>query len=363
MKAVASYYVTWHKNPPAAAWARKLPRESFYGRAALIGAFTAADIACSATALMYVSVTLYTIIKASSILWTAVGRALLGVERITWRTCCSTTAVALGVGMASFAQTEWTFFGVLLTLASSWIGPIRWILTEQMLPLDYSESELSAASPGITHMPGMREPSHAQPRRYVDVELPAADEAVSLASCELEEAPSHAVPAAPTSPVPSLPLDQLASIEHPPLALRKSPWVILYLIAPATAITALPAAVLLDAGGCAQFLVTQAWDTILAAGAWIALGSVMATSLLVCEAHVLGRTNSLIVSFIAMSKDCLLIVLSMVVLGEHLSAVNLLGVVIAMAALTLYRLGAQQAARKHTLTPSPPRTTAPVVPK
>lgn len=64
-----------------------------------IGISTALDILCSNTSLKYISVTLYTIIKSSSIVWTFMWALVFRIERFKLKTFLSVCLICIGISL------------------------------------------------------------------------------------------------------------------------------------------------------------------------------------------------------------------------------------------------------------------------
>ena len=98
-----------------------------------IGIATAVDILLSNMALMYVTLTLYTIIKSSVLIWTFTWGVLLGIEKYRLTTFCSVLGICFGISLAVASSTEVSLVGVFMVLGASAMSGIRWALTQKLM--------------------------------------------------------------------------------------------------------------------------------------------------------------------------------------------------------------------------------------
>jgi solute carrier family 35 protein C2 len=109
----------------------------------LIGVSTSADIALSNESLVYISITMYTTIKATVLVFTFLWTISLGLEQFSWELMGSVSAIVIGVGIAILSSVELNFFGIILCAFASAIAGCRWSLLQLLLRLDKQLSQNS----------------------------------------------------------------------------------------------------------------------------------------------------------------------------------------------------------------------------
>lgn len=98
-----------------------------------IGVATALDVMLSNYSLLYVSITLYTIIKASILIWTFIFGVLVKIEPFYLLTFISITVIFIGISLAVFTSTDISYFGIILVLFAAMSGGIRWVLIQKLI--------------------------------------------------------------------------------------------------------------------------------------------------------------------------------------------------------------------------------------
>lgn len=98
-----------------------------------IGVATATDIMLSNMSLMYVTLTLYTIIKSSVLIWTFFWGVILGVETFRWTTFSSVMGICFGLALAVAASTDVSMIGVAMVLGASALSGVRWAMTQKLM--------------------------------------------------------------------------------------------------------------------------------------------------------------------------------------------------------------------------------------
>ena len=110
-----------------------------------IGCATALDVMLSNWSLRYVTVTVYTIIKASVVLWTFFWGVILQLESFKCKTCVAVFLITLGLSIAVFTTTNVSPFGAALVLLASALGGVRWALTQQLMAVDHQSKDVFVA--------------------------------------------------------------------------------------------------------------------------------------------------------------------------------------------------------------------------
>jgi solute carrier family 35, member C2 len=110
-----------------------------------IGFATSLDVMFSNYSLLYISITLYTIIKASVLIWTFLWGVLFEIEPFHFKTLSAVLVIFLGISLAVFASTDLSLFGIVLVLIAAACGGIRWVLVQKLLSSSSSPSSASSS--------------------------------------------------------------------------------------------------------------------------------------------------------------------------------------------------------------------------
>jgi solute carrier family 35, member C2 len=110
-----------------------------------IGFATSLDVMFSNYSLLYISITLYTIIKASILIWTFLWGILFQIEPFHFRTLSAVFVIFFGISLAVFASTDLSFFGIFLVMIAAACGGIRWVLVQKLLTSATASSSSSSA--------------------------------------------------------------------------------------------------------------------------------------------------------------------------------------------------------------------------
>mmetsp|Transcript_20411 Transcript_20411/g.46120 ORF Transcript_20411/g.46120 Transcript_20411/m.46120 type:complete len:442 (-) Transcript_20411:141-1466(-) len=128
---LAHVLVTWKRSP--------LREEAFPlgpGDVLLvvaIGFSTAGDIVLSNVSFLYITVTMYTVLKSSTVIWILCWAIALKLERYDVRVGAVVAAVAGGLALASWGDTAFSLTGILLVLGASSLGGLRWALSQRLM--------------------------------------------------------------------------------------------------------------------------------------------------------------------------------------------------------------------------------------
>jgi solute carrier family 35, member C2 len=98
-----------------------------------IGLATSMDVMLSNYSLLYISITLYTIIKASILIWTFLWGVFFQVELFKFQTLAAIFVIFFGISIAVFTSTEISYLGLFLVLGAAACGGIRWVLVQKLL--------------------------------------------------------------------------------------------------------------------------------------------------------------------------------------------------------------------------------------
>ena len=221
-----------------------------------IGVTTALDILCSNLALQYISVTVYTVIKTSVMVWTFVWALLFKIERFKLKTFASVCFICLGISLAISTRTQVSWTGVIFCVVAAASGGLRWALTERL--------------------------------------------ATANEQC-------------------------------------RDPFVSVFHFSPISAATIVPISLATD---LVPFLSSDFFTntaTLAETLVLISVGGVIAFVLLLVEVKLVGLTSSLTLGVLGQLKELTQITLAVVVFGDHLSSLNLTGLVLSFVFVGVYK--------------------------
>ena len=110
-----------------------------------VGASTALDIACSNLALIFITVSFYTVAKSSTLAWTLVWAVALRLEPCRLRTLVLVSLIIFGLVLATEGERRgsagFSVPGFALVTAASCLGGLRWCLTQALFDQDEACAE------------------------------------------------------------------------------------------------------------------------------------------------------------------------------------------------------------------------------
>ncbi|KAH8059059.1 hypothetical protein JL722_5610 [Aureococcus anophagefferens] len=110
-----------------------------------VGASTALDIACSNLALIFITVSFYTVAKSSTLAWTLVWAVALRLEPCRLRTLVLVSLIILGLVLATEGERKgsagFSMPGFALVTVASCLGGLRWCLTQALFDQDEACAE------------------------------------------------------------------------------------------------------------------------------------------------------------------------------------------------------------------------------
>ena len=109
--------------------APNVPKQVWWFSAVPIGVATALDVGASNASLMYLSVTFYTVVKSTNLIFTLLFSILYGLQKPSLMLFTSVAIISIGVGLSSSWDSQFNSIGFALVLGSSAIGGFRWSLT------------------------------------------------------------------------------------------------------------------------------------------------------------------------------------------------------------------------------------------
>ncbi|CAK9091814.1 Solute carrier family 35 member C2 (Ovarian cancer-overexpressed gene 1 protein), partial [Durusdinium trenchii] len=110
-----------------------IPRRVWWLSAVPVGTATALDVAASNASYLYITVTFYTVVKSSSLIFVLFFSILYKLQPCSLSLTLSVFVIGAGVFMASFGDTEFSAIGFGLVLGASAVGGFRWALTQVLM--------------------------------------------------------------------------------------------------------------------------------------------------------------------------------------------------------------------------------------
>ena len=107
------------------------------------GIISALDIGLSNWSFMFITVSLYTMVKSSCILWILFFSLILGLEKPRWNLCLIVMCIAFGLFLFVFKSTQFNLEGFILVLLASFLGGARWTLSQVLC----QKAELGLTNP------------------------------------------------------------------------------------------------------------------------------------------------------------------------------------------------------------------------
>uniref|UniRef100_A0A7S2FM58 Sugar phosphate transporter domain-containing protein n=1 Tax=Florenciella parvula TaxID=236787 RepID=A0A7S2FM58_9STRA len=101
-----------------------------------IGFMTATDVMLSNVSFKFVTVTFYTIVKSSTLVWILLWAVLFRIEKPNWAIAITVTVISLGLGCASYGETNFSMVGLLILIGASASGGLRWALIQRLMALE-----------------------------------------------------------------------------------------------------------------------------------------------------------------------------------------------------------------------------------
>jgi solute carrier family 35 protein C2 len=102
----------------------------------MIGVCTSGDIALSNEGVMLVTLTLYTTMKSTVLVFTYFWTLVLGLEHFDWKVFASISLISFGVSLSVSAATDVNLQGVLCVVGASCLGGLRWALMQTLVTAD-----------------------------------------------------------------------------------------------------------------------------------------------------------------------------------------------------------------------------------
>jgi len=107
------------------------------------GIISALDIGLSNWSFMFITVSLYTMVKSSCILFILFFSLVLGLEKPRWNLVVIVTCISLGLFLFVFKSTQFNMEGFILVLLASFLGGARWTLSQVLC----QKAELGLTNP------------------------------------------------------------------------------------------------------------------------------------------------------------------------------------------------------------------------
>ena len=130
----------------------EVPSEVYWRNLAPVGAAMALDIALSNLSLAFITVSVYTVAKTSTIVFTLGLAFLFRFERPTWFLGGVVTLVVVGQVMSVEGDAQFDVFGFIMCLIAALMSALRWIFSQRVMHRDRDE-------PG-DHAKGIKDSHH-----------------------------------------------------------------------------------------------------------------------------------------------------------------------------------------------------------
>jgi solute carrier family 35 protein C2 len=99
----------------------------------MIGICTAADVALSNISILHLSISLYTTIKASVLVFTYLFGILVGIEVFNIKTLAAVVFISGGISIAVISSATFSILGLIMCTLSAMAGGLRWALLQILL--------------------------------------------------------------------------------------------------------------------------------------------------------------------------------------------------------------------------------------
>lgn len=101
-----------------------------------IGVTTALDIALSNMSISYVTISLYTILKTTVVVWTFIWGGIAGLETVSIGKGLSILGVVCGLSLAVLSDIQASLWGILAASSSAALAGLRWVLMQSLQVAD-----------------------------------------------------------------------------------------------------------------------------------------------------------------------------------------------------------------------------------
>ena len=133
---------------------KQMSWSEFLGVSIPCGIVTAADVGLSNRSLVFISLTFYTMVKASSPIFVLFWAWLFKIERITWQLMGVVAVIAVGEFLTVFGEANFVLAGFIQCLVASILSGARWTLVQLKLqtlepPLQTSLATMRVLAPSM----------------------------------------------------------------------------------------------------------------------------------------------------------------------------------------------------------------------
>ncbi|CAM9378572.1 unnamed protein product [Discosporangium mesarthrocarpum] len=113
-----------------------VPGQQLWRLSIPVGIATTIDLLLTNASLCYVEVAFFTIVKSSGLIWLLMWAIVLGLEKPSVGLVSSVFVIFLGLTLACWGETEFSWIGMVMVLGSSCLSGLRWALTQRMKAFD-----------------------------------------------------------------------------------------------------------------------------------------------------------------------------------------------------------------------------------
>ncbi|XP_066092043.1 solute carrier family 35 member C2 isoform X1 [Saccopteryx bilineata] len=266
---------------------------------------TALDVGLSNWSFLYITVSLYTMTKSSAVLFILIFSLIFKLEELRAALVLVVLLIAGGLFMFTYKSTQFNMEGFALVLGASFIGGIRWTLTQILL----QKAELGLQNPIDTMF-------HLQPLMFLGL------------------FPLFAIFEVLLSPAP----DKMSYIGRL-FARGGSLSLCIFLVLPSKNLTfhsQPPAPAGLHLSTSEKIFRSQDAGLLLRVLGSLFLGGILAFGLGFSEFLLVSRTSSLTLSIAGIFKEVCTLLLAAHLLGDQISLLNWLGFVLCLLGISLH---------------------------
>lgn len=282
---------------------------------------TATDVAFSNLAMLYVTISIYTIIKSSVPMWVLIFSVLLGLRACSLKIIVTLMLIGVGISIANYDPGDGTDIDA--SVGDALRGhhllrrALRALLPGRGLRAASADAQRGAVPSAIVH--------HASQHA-----LGLACVLVASGAAGFRWACTHLMLRAPP------PGRKVVGAEIPPISLHR--YLLLFYQTPMGLAALLPCALAIEGADLHDYLYTRnAWER-LSVLCMVSVGAGLAFVLISSELRIISLSSGLTLSVAGIFKEVLTIGFSCLLLGDKVTPQLLVGLALTVAGLTLHTL-------------------------
>lgn len=278
---------------------------------------TAADIAFSNLSMLYVTVSIYTIIKSSVPMWVLIFSVLLGLRACSQKIIVTLVLIGVGITIANYDSSDGADIDVSMGDAHLLRRALRALLPGRGLRAASADAQRGVVASAIVHHVSR----HA---------LGLACVLIASGAAGFRWACTHLMLRAPP------PGRKAVCAESPRISLHR--YLLLFYQTPIGLAALLPLAFAVEGADLHEYLYARdAWER-LSVLCMVSVGAVLAFVLISGELRIISFSSGLTLSVAGIFKEVLTIGFSCLLLGDKVTPQLLVGLAMTVAGLTLYTL-------------------------